>query len=49
MRLVGVAENDEVLIPSLSFVATANAVKYNGAIPHFVDISEKTLVFSAGY
>ena len=43
MQLVGVKENDEVIVPSLSFVATANAVKYNGAIPHFVDISKATL------
>jgi perosamine synthetase len=34
---------DEVLLPSLSFVATANAVAYCGAVPHFVDVDEKTL------
>ncbi|MDC1356363.1 LegC family aminotransferase [Pseudomonadota bacterium] len=28
---------DEVLVPSLTFVATANAIKYCGSIPHFVD------------
>ncbi|MFX0560595.1 LegC family aminotransferase [Tepidibacillus infernus] len=43
LKLVGVKSNDEVLIPDMTFVATANAVKYLGAIPHFVDISEKTL------
>ncbi len=36
-------QNDEVLIPALTFVATANAVSYCGAIPHFVDCEEKTL------
>ncbi|XDD45083.1 LegC family aminotransferase [Leptospira sp. WS39.C2] len=35
--LSGVKPGDEVLIPSLSFVATANAVTYCGAIPHFVE------------
>lgn len=43
LQLVGVRSNDEVLVPALTFVATANAVTYCGAIPHFVDISEKTL------
>ncbi|MCM3079662.1 LegC family aminotransferase [Brevibacillus invocatus] len=43
LKLVGVAENDEVLVPSLTFIATANAVKYCGAIPHFVDCEERTL------
>ena len=28
---------DEVLVPSLSFVAPANAILYLGATPHFVD------------
>jgi perosamine synthetase len=31
-------EGDEVLVPSLSFIATANAVKYTGATPIFCDI-----------
>ncbi len=43
MRLAGVVSGDEVLIPSLTFVATANAVTYCGAIPHFVDSEERTL------
>jgi dTDP-4-amino-4,6-dideoxygalactose transaminase len=36
-------KNKEVILPSLSFVATANAVIQNGGIPKFVDIDEKTL------
>jgi len=36
-------KNKEVIIPSLSFVSTANAVIENGGIPKFVDIDEKTL------
>lgn len=38
--LAGVSEDDEVLLPSLTFVATANAIKYCNAIPHFVDSAE---------
>lgn len=36
-------KNKEVILPSLSFVSTANAVIENGGIPKFVDIDEKTL------
>ena len=43
LLLVGVQPGDEVLVPSLSFVATANAVAHCGAIPHFVDCAERTL------
>lgn len=43
LQLVGVRRNDEVLCPALSFVATANAVAYLGATPHFVDVEERTL------
>lgn len=41
--LVGVVAGDEVLVPALTFVATANAVTYCGATPHFCDVSTKTL------
>jgi len=43
LRLAGVQPNDEVLIPALTFVATANAVTYCGAVPHFADSSERDL------
>lgn len=33
----GVNAGDEVIVPALSFVATANAVHMLGAVPHFVD------------
>jgi perosamine synthetase len=39
----GVGRDDEVLVPALSFVATANAVSQCGAVPHFVDSAEATL------
>ncbi len=43
LRLAGVRSGEEVLIPTLTFVATANAVSYCGAIPHFVDADPRTL------
>lgn len=33
----GVNPNDEVLVPALTFVGTANSISHCGAIPHFVD------------
>lgn len=48
LRLAGVEPGDEVLVPTLTFVATANAVAYCGAIPHFVDSEERTLGMAAG-
>lgn len=38
LKACGIGAGDEVLVPSLSFVATANAVTYTGAKPHFLDI-----------
>ncbi|OZI12705.1 aminotransferase DegT [Bacillaceae bacterium SAS-127] len=43
LKLVGVQADDEVIIPSLTFIATANAVTYKNAIPHFVDVERQTL------
>jgi perosamine synthetase len=43
LELSGVLPNDEVIVPSLTFVATANAVSHCGAIPHFVDSETTTL------
>jgi perosamine synthetase len=43
LKLAGVNIGEEVLLPALTFVATANAVSYLGAIPHFVDSEESTL------
>lgn len=37
LMLAGVRAGDEVIAPALSFVATANAIHYCGATPHFVD------------
>ncbi len=43
LKLAGVEPGDEVLIPALTFVATANAVTYCSAVPHFADSEERTL------
>lgn len=43
LKAVGVEAQDEVLMPSLTFIATANAVSYLQAVPHFVDVNEETL------
>lgn len=43
LHIIGVAPGDEVIMPALTFVATANAVTYCGAVPHFVDMELATL------
>jgi len=47
LKVAGVRTGDEVLIPALTFVATANAVTYCNAIPHFVESERKTLGIDA--
>ena len=42
LLIAGVKPGDEVLVPALSFVAPANAVRYCGAKPNFVDSEERT-------
>jgi perosamine synthetase len=43
LKLAGVQAGDEVLVPALTFVATANAVTYCNASPHFVDSEARTM------
>lgn len=38
----GIGDGDEVLVPALTFVATANAVRYAGATPIFCDVTSLT-------
>lgn len=47
MLLAAVEPGDEVLLPTLTFIATANAVSYVGAIPHFVDSEDISLGIDA--
>lgn len=43
LKLAGVQPKDEVLVPALTFVASANAVTYCEATPHFIDSDEQTM------
>lgn len=43
LRVAGVMPGDEILMPSLTFIATANAAHHLGAVPHFVDAEARTL------
>src|ERR1700689_467414 len=39
LLVLGIKPNEEVLVPSMTFVACANAVCHAGATPHFIDSS----------
>ncbi len=41
LRSLNIKKNEEILSPSLTFVATANAITHSGGVPHFVDVNEK--------
>jgi perosamine synthetase len=43
VRALGLHDGDEVIVPSFSFVAVANALRYERALPVFVDIDPVTL------
>ena len=40
---LGIGADDEVIVPSFTFIAAANAIRYVGATPVFVDIDAATL------
>ncbi len=42
MIVAGIKEGDEVICPSMSYVATANSIKYVGAKPVFAEVNPKT-------
>lgn len=46
MLSLGIQNGDEVLLPSLTFVATSNAIAYCGATPVFVDSDEDTFLLN---
>jgi perosamine synthetase len=43
IRALRIGPGDEVILPSFAFVAVANAVRYERAVPVFVDVEAKTL------
>jgi perosamine synthetase len=43
IRALGVGPGDEVIVPSFTFIAAANAIQYEGATPIFVDIDPQSL------
>lgn len=43
---IGVKPGDEVIVPTLSFIASANAITYTGATPIFVDVDPSTWTIS---
>ena len=45
---LGIGAGDEVIVPTLTFVATANAVTYCGARPRFVDVEPDTWTLDPG-
>ena len=47
LKALGIKKNDEVIIPDLTFAATANSVLQTGATPVLADINEETLNISA--
>ena len=42
-HMLGLGHGDEVLMPSLTFIATANSIFYTGAKPHFIDCDKDRL------
>ena len=43
LKILEIGPHDEVLVPNFTFVASANAIRYCQATPHFVDIDRRTL------
>lgn len=43
LKLLKIEKNQEVLVPSITFVASVHSILYAGAIPHFVEASEDDL------
>jgi len=43
IRALGISEGDEVIVPSFAFIAVANVLRYERAVPVFIDIDPQTL------
>ncbi len=47
LKVLGIGEGDEVIVPSLTFISPVNAIRYVGAEPVFVDVCRDTYVMDA--
>lgn len=47
LQTLGIGKGDEVIVPSMTFVASVNPILYVGATPVFIDITEDTWVMDA--
>jgi len=43
IRALGISEGDEVIVPSFAFIAVANVIRYERAVPVFVDVEPEML------
>ena len=46
IKALGIGKGDEVIVPDMTFVATANAVVLSGAVPVFADVEKETMNIS---
>ena len=47
LETLGVKQDEEVLLPSMTFIATANSISYCKAIPHFVEVEKQSFAIDA--
>ncbi len=47
MRALGIGPGDEVIVPAMTFAASANCIVYQGGTPVFVDVEPDTLLIDA--
>src|SRR6185503_5939366 len=48
MHVLGVGPGDEVIVPTMTFAASANCIVYQGATPVFADVEAQTLLIDVG-
>ena len=48
MHVLGVGPSDEVIVPTMTFAASANCIVYRGATPVFADVEPHTLLIDVG-
>jgi perosamine synthetase len=46
LKAIGIKPGDEVIVPSFTFISTANAVLFQGAKPVFADVDERTFTIN---